>query len=97
MNQGETGTFLNPFIFTYGAPPTQYTITASAGPNGSISPSGNVSVTEGGNKTFYIYPSYGYSIQDVVVDGISQGALTSYTFTNVVTNHTIQATFQIKT
>ncbi len=97
MNQGETGTFLNPFIFTYGAPPTQYAITASAGPNGSISPSGNVSVTEGGNKTFYIYPSYGYSIQDVVVDGISQGALTSYTFTNVVTNHTIQATFQIKT
>jgi uncharacterized repeat protein (TIGR02543 family) len=74
-----------------------FTITASAGPNGSISPSGSVSVNYGENKTFTITPNTGYHISDVKVDNVSQGAVFSYTFTNVTANHTIDATFAINT
>ncbi|MBI4651762.1 hypothetical protein HY745_10860 [Candidatus Desantisbacteria bacterium] len=71
------------------------TITASAGPNGSINPSGNVSVNEGSDQTFTISPDDGYSISDVKVDSQSIGAVISYTFTNVTSNHTIEAFFNI--
>ena len=70
-----------------------YAITASAGPNGSISPSGSVSVAYGGSRTFTITPAAGYHVADVLVDGASVGAVTSYTFTNVTAAHTISATF----
>ena len=70
-----------------------YTITASAGPNGSISPSGSVTVNQGSNKSFTITPDTGYNIDDVLVDGSSVGAVSSYTFTNITQNHTISATF----
>ena len=70
-----------------------YTITASAGPHGSISPSGNVTVNQGSDKSFTITPVIGYSIDDVLVDGSSVGAVSSYTFTNVTEDHTIYATF----
>ncbi|NJM14578.1 MAG: carbohydrate-binding protein [Bacteroidales bacterium] len=70
-----------------------YTITASAGPNGFISPSGPVGVTEGNNQTFAITPDGGYVIEDVLVDGSSVGAVSSHTFHNVAANHSISATF----
>ena len=70
-----------------------YNITATAGTGGSISPSGNVTVPSGSNQTFTITASSGYSILDVQVDGNSVGAVSSYTFTNVTSNHTISATF----
>ncbi len=70
-----------------------FTITATAGPNGSIAPSGAVSVNYGANQTFTITPNAQYRVADVVVDGNSQGSITSYTFTNVTANHTISATF----
>lgn len=76
---------------------TKYNITASAGSNGSISPQGNVTVSPGGNQTFTIKPrSFSYQISDVKVDGVSKGPLTSYTFTNVTSNHSINATFARK-
>jgi len=70
-----------------------YTITATAGDNGTISPSGNVSVEEATNQLFTITPSNGYLIEDVLVDDVSQGAISSYTFTNVQANHTISVSF----
>ena len=70
-----------------------YTINASAGPNGSISPSGMVTVNYGGSQTFNMMPNSGYHIADVLVDGGSVGAVSSYTFSNVTANHTINATF----
>jgi len=73
---------------------TTYTITATAGANGSITPSGNVIVTSGTNQTFNITANSGYTVQDVLVDGVAVGALGSYTFTNVTATHTISATFQ---
>jgi hypothetical protein len=77
-----------------GSGPTTFTITASAGSNGSISPSGGVVVNQGANQSFTISPNSGYNVSSVTVDGNSQGAITSYTFSNVQANHTISATFQ---
>ena len=69
------------------------TITATAGANGTITPSGSVAVNYGSNQTFTITPNTGYSITDVLVDGVSVGAVTTYTFSNVTANHTISASF----
>lgn len=73
-----------------------YTITASAGTNGAISPSGAVSVNHGSNQMFTITPDSGYRVLDVLVDGASVGPVTSYTFTNVQGTHTISITFIYK-
>ena len=72
---------------------SQYTISASAGSGGLISPSGSVTVGYGSSRTFTIAASSGYRIADVKVDGVSVGAVASYTFSNVTAAHTIQATF----
>jgi hypothetical protein len=74
-----------------------YTITATAGANGSITPSGTVIVNYGANKTFTIKPNTSYHVADVLVDGVSVGAVTTYTFNNVTANHTISATFATNT
>ena len=70
-----------------------YTISASAGANGSISPSGSTSVNCGDNQTFNFIPDACYAVQNVIVDGVSQGAISSYTFTNVTVSHSISVTF----
>ena len=70
-----------------------YTITATAGTGGTISPSGTVSVQYGSSQTFTITPSSGYQIASVLVDGVSAGAVSTYTFSSVAASHTISATF----
>ncbi|WP_028323900.1 InlB B-repeat-containing protein [Desulfatirhabdium butyrativorans] len=74
------------------------TITASAGANGSISPSGNVSVNYGSNQTFSFTPNTGYHVAMVLVDG-SAVTITGnqYIFSGVTANHTISVTFTINT
>ncbi len=69
------------------------TITASAGTGGSISPSGSVSVNYGANQSFTITANNYYEISDIRVDGSSMGLSSSYTFTNVASNHVISVTF----
>ena len=73
--------------------PSSYTITASAGANGTISPSGAVSVNAGGSKTFTFTPDPGYEVDEVILNGLPIGALDSYTFNNVRGNHSISVTF----
>ena len=75
-------------------PVTGYTITATAGANGSITPSGAVGVAAGGSQTFTISPSSGYVIDTFKVDGLEVTATTSYTFSDVKANHTIEVTFK---
>lgn len=70
-----------------------FTITASAGPNGTINPVGIVTLTEGSDQTFDITPDLGYRIEDVLVDSVSAGAVDSYAFTGVTADHTISASF----
>ena len=74
--------------------PFTYTIAATAGTGGSITPNGTVLVTCGADQTFILKASKGYQIADVVVDGESVGAVTSYTFTDVNADHTIVVYFE---
>ncbi len=69
------------------------TITASAGNGGSISPSGTVTVNYGGSQSFTITPDANYTVGNVLVDGVSAGSVTSYSFTNLSGNHTISVSF----
>lgn len=70
-----------------------YTIKATAGAGGSISPSGNISVREGRDQPFTITPDKGYAVSNVKIDGKSIGAVKSYTFENVRRTHTIEVIF----
>ncbi len=74
-----------------------FTITPSAGPNGAITPAVVQTVDYGAGPTFTITPAANYHVLDVLVNGLSVGAVTSYTFTNVTANQTISATFAIDT
>ncbi|MBN1188806.1 MAG: hypothetical protein JXA46_03560, partial [Dehalococcoidales bacterium] len=96
---GQVFVFAEDGIILYypGGTGTQYTITATAGTGGSITPSGDVIVDAGEDQTFIITPDAGYSIADVLVDGSSVGAVETYTFTNVDASHTIEASFNSTT
>lgn len=83
-------------LATFGAV-SNYTISASAGAHGVISPAGGATVASGASATFTIWPDITYRVLDVLVDGASQGAIYSYTFSNVTANHTIAATFTAAT
>lgn len=71
-----------------------YTVTASAGPNGSIQPSGEISVNCLENQMFEIFADSCYQVSDVLIDGESIGAVTSFQFDHVANNHTIQVLFE---
>lgn len=91
-------TYRNPIIHAAGAilggtNPPQYTITASAGAGGSITPTPTAVVDSATSQGFTITASGGYHIVSVVVDGLDQGAIGTYTFYNVTANHSISATF----
>ncbi len=70
-----------------------FEITSSAGTNGSISPDGNNDYDYGSDQEFTITPDTNYHITDVLVDSVSVGVTTSYTFTNITATHTISASF----
>jgi hypothetical protein len=70
--------------------PIVYTINAAAGNGGAISPSGEVPVNCGSDKTFTISPNSCYHISDVKADGVS---VSSYEFKNITANHNISADF----
>lgn len=78
---------------TAGYAPITHTITATAGPNGSINPSGTVVVNQGASQTFTFTPSAGYMVTNLLADGISVALANSYTFVNVQTNHTLAVAF----
>ena len=72
--------------------PFKYTITTSAGSNGSITPSATVNY--GSSKTINMSPNTGYEVNEVIVDGVNKGKITTYTFNNITDNHTISVTFK---
>ncbi len=74
-----------------------HTIISSAGIGGSINPVGSVTVRHGSNRTFNIYPDYGYQISNVRIDNNPIGKVSSFSFSNVTEDHTISATFETAT
>ena len=82
-------------LFTTTTCIASYTISASASTGGSISPSGAVIVNHGADESFTITPDTDYHVSDVLADGSSVGAVTSYTFNYVTADHTIRASFAL--
>jgi hypothetical protein len=71
------------------------TITASKEGNGEISPSGEIQIDTNSTQTYVITPNEGYEVNQLTVDGINLGAINSYTFTDIIKNHTISVTFEL--
>ncbi|HWQ67555.1 MAG TPA: PKD domain-containing protein, partial [Methanospirillum sp.] len=94
-NSGGTSNGSVQSFITSTLPQNYYLINSTAGSGGSISPSGMVNVLEGTSQTFIITPAFGYEISTVIIDDRDQGVLSSYTFSNVTTNHSIRALFRI--
>jgi hypothetical protein len=74
---------------------TVYTISASAGPGGTITPSGGIEISDGESMSFTISPDEGCEIADVLVDGVSVGAVALYEFKDVGSNHSIVVYFKV--
>jgi hypothetical protein len=72
-----------------------YDITSTAGAGGTISPLGITAVTSTANQAYTITPEAGYGVDTLVVDGVPLASALTYTFTNVVTTHTIDVTFSL--
>ena len=73
---------------------SEFTVNASIeGEGGTITPSGETKVTEGENAEFKITPDKTHKVADVLVDGESVGAVTSYTLKDVKKDATIVAKF----
>ena len=72
-----------------------YQITSSAGAHGQITPVGTITVPEGESISYTITPDFGYRITDVIVDGSSVGVVTTYSFSNITTDHSITASFAL--
>ena len=75
-----------------------YTVTPSAGANGSISPSAVQTVNSGGSAAFTATPSIGYVVDQWLVNSaVMQTGGNSYTASNVTANTTVQVTFKLQT
>ncbi len=74
-----------------------YTIIARAGDGGTITPKDTLVILRGDSVTFSIVPDSGYVIKDVLVDSVSVGQVSSYSFNGVYKNHTIYAEFGLST
>ena len=72
---------------------TYFTITTTSSGGGDIFPSGSISCSAGSDVLFTFTPAEDYEVSDVIVDGVSQGAISSYTFTTVLENHTLHVVF----
>ncbi|MDE2399779.1 MAG: DUF11 domain-containing protein [Patescibacteria group bacterium] len=70
-----------------------FTITASSGANGTVTPTGVTTKDYGSSQVYTITPDSGFHVADVLVDSSSVGVVTTYTFSNITANHTISATF----
>jgi hypothetical protein len=89
--KGEESVFSE--VLFYLVPEKNYTINASEGTGGSISPSGDIPVAHGDSLTLGITPDTGFEIKDVLVDGNSIGAISTYTFSNVLSSSNISVHF----
>jgi hypothetical protein len=73
----------------------KYIITSISGTNGTISPSGTLTLDYGSSQSFTITPSFGYHIDSILVDNIYVGMNPNYSFDNISDNHNIRAVFSV--
>lgn len=95
-DQGEVGTFDEPFIFTIQTlyPPAIYSIVATSTGNGTIEPSGTIELVHGSNQLYTFTPDDNNHVFDVKINGTSIGGfLSSYEFVNLQQNSTIHVDF----
>ena len=71
----------------------EYTITANANEGGTITNEGELTVKFDSSATYEIVPDDGYYIDAVIVDGDDIGAVSTYTFDGISSDHTIEAVF----
>mgnify|MGYP001454594098 FL=1 len=71
-----------------------WTITATAGEGGFISPAGDSLLVHGGSLNLSITAANGFYLSDVLVDGVSVGPVEEYLFIAVADHHRIEARFQ---
>ncbi|MDD1729274.1 MAG: PKD domain-containing protein, partial [Methanospirillum sp.] len=93
LSTGRSGNLLDSFEVL---PPRYYSINATVTGNGTISPSGNLTIQSSHNQTFTLTPDPGNILSEVLVDGLSIGSTSAYSFTNIQANHTIYAYFREK-
>jgi hypothetical protein len=77
---------------------TTYTITATAGENGTIDPNGDTEYPEGSTAEYTFTPDEGYEVDSLLVDGVlmdSEAPITEYIFTDINADHTISVTFKL--
>ena len=70
-----------------------FSISAVAGTGGKIDPEGKITADYGSKRVFTIKPGNGNRISDVIVDNVSAGPVSEYTFDNITSDHSISATF----
>ncbi len=74
--------------------PSTYTITATCGEHGEISPAGTQTYAAGQTAYYAINPDEGYEIDELLIDGSQVESTTFYVFNDLSSNHTIHATFR---
>lgn len=77
----------------FNTPKTNWFIVSTHEGQGSITPSGVLPKNNGENQEFTITPAPGYSIQDVLINGVSIGATSNYTWSNITDDGNIHAVF----
>jgi len=82
------------WALTWSSPAPHFTIAATAANGGTIAPDGAVLVAGGHSQLFTITPDSCFVVADIIVDGASVGAVTSYAFLNVSNHHSIEARFR---
>ncbi|MBF0227067.1 MAG: hypothetical protein HQK76_16610 [Desulfobacterales bacterium] len=81
------------FTITEVEPDGKYTITVNQSENGAVYPSGETKLDKGEEQKFSITPNTGYIIQEVIIDGVSKGVISEYTFLDIKENHSITVLF----
>ena len=96
-SDGNESLFSNEVAYQATAAPETFTISALPANGGTISPSGNLTIETGSDQIYTAIAAANYHIVDLLVDGVSFGAVSTYTFTALDSNHTISAVFALDT
>ncbi len=71
-----------------------FDIVAFNSPNGSITPTGTTTLSQGSSQRYTFTPNAGYLVDSVIVDGNKVDSASGYTFSSLTSNHTIRVTYK---